>query len=345
MNSLYEKCANRPMIVAELSGNHNGSLQRAMDLMDLAVKNGADAVKIQTYTEDSLTLDCSRPEFMIKKGLWAGQTLYDLYKKAKTPREWMKPMFKYAQEKGILLFSSPFSPADVEALEEAACPAYKIASYELNYPELISLCASTGKPLVISTGMGSLKEVDFAVELALKRGCGELTLLHCESRYPADPKKFNLKSIPFFKKRYGCRGGLSDHALGDSIDLAAVALGADMIEKHFTDSRKTGGVDSAFSMEPDDLKHLREHSEAVASSLGQENFCLRDDEKLLRNGRRSVYLVRPLKKGACLTRDDVAVVRPGNGLSPYELPNLLGRIACSDLIAPLPLRTEDFEEK
>ncbi len=345
MNSFYDKCGSRPLIVAELSGNHNGSLKRAMELMDLAAKSGADAVKIQTYTEDSLTLDCSRPEFMIKTGLWAGQTLYELYKKAKTPREWMKPMFEHAREKEIILFSSPFSPADVEALEEVGCPAYKIASYELNYPELISLCASTGKPLVISTGMGSLEEVDFAVDLALKKGCGELTLLHCESRYPADPKKFNLKSIPFFKKRYGCRAGLSDHALGDSADLAAIALGADMIEKHFTDSRAKGGVDSAFSMEPDDLKILREHSETVASSLGQENFWVRDDEKLLRTGRRSVYLVRPLKRGECLKREDVAVVRPGCGLSPYELPKLLGSKARNYLAAPLPLNPDDFVER
>lgn len=344
MKSMYEfKKHHGPLIVAELSGNHDGSLDRAIELMDLAVANGADAVKIQTYTEDSLTLDSNRDEFKIKQGLWAGQTLYELYKKAKTPREWMKPLFEYARDKGILLFSSPFSPEDVDALEEAGCGAYKIASYELNYPELIKLCASTHKPMVISTGLGNLKEVDLAVEIANKAGCSELTLLHCESRYPADPKSFNLRTIPFYKKRYGCFAGLSDHALIDTADIAATALGADMIEKHFTDDRKKGGVDSAFSMEPNDLKVLRHDTEITSCALGVEDQILHDDEIVLRKGRRSVYLVKSLKKGDILKRDYVKIVRPGCGLSPYELPLLIGKRANCELTAPCPLQCEYFE--
>ena len=343
MKSMYEfKKHQGPLIVAELSGNHDGSLQRAIELMDLAVANGADAVKIQTYTEDSLTLDSDRDEFKIKGGLWKGQTLYELYKKAKTPREWMKHLFAHAREKGILLFSSPFAPEDVDALEDAGCEAYKIASYELNYPELIELCARTHKPLVISTGLGNLEEVDAAVEIATKAGCCELTLLHCESRYPADPKTFNLRTIPFYKKRYGCYAGLSDHALVDTADIAATALGADMIEKHFTDDRSKGGVDSAFSMEPSDLKTLREHTITAASALGIEGQILHEDEVALRNGRRSVYLVKSLKKGEMLKRSDVRVVRPGIGLSPYELPLIIGKKVNCDLVAPCPLESQYF---
>ncbi len=343
MKSMYEFKKHRgPLIVAELSGNHDGSLERAIELMDLAIANGADAVKIQTYTEDSLTLDCDRDEFKIKNGLWAGQTLYELYKKAKTPREWMKPLFKHAKEHGILLFSSPFAKEDVDALEDAGCGAYKIASYELNYPELIELCASTHKPMVISTGLGNLKEVDKAVEIATRAGCSELTLLHCESRYPADLKSFNLQTIPFYKKRYGCYAGLSDHALTDIADIAATALGADMIEKHFTDDRQKGGVDSAFSMEPCDLKKLRADTEITACALGVQDQILHEDEIALREGRRSVYLVRSLKKGEVLQHSDVKIVRPGLGLSPYELPLLIGKRAICDLQAPLPLQSQYF---
>lgn len=345
MNSAHIKdpSARRPpVIVAELSGNHEGSLERAIALMDLAASCGADAVKIQTYTEDSLTLDCDRPEFMLKKGLWAGQSYYELYKKAKTPREWMKPMFDHARERGIRLFSTPFAPEDFEVLEEAGCPVYKIASFELNYLELIALCASTGKPMVISTGLGTLEEIDRAVETARKHGCGDLTLLHCESRYPADPTKFNLRSIPFYQKRYGCHAGLSNHALGDVMDIAAVALGAEMIEKHFTDDRGRGSVDSAFSMEPDDLRRLVADTRATFSSLGREQVVLREDEIPLRGGRRSVYLTRSLKKGEILRREDVRIVRPAVGLEPHLLPELLGHTAREDLEAPAPLRSEDF---
>lgn len=340
--SLFYGKKTAPVIVAELSGNHNGSLDKAMELMKLAHDSGADAVKIQTYTEDSLTLDCELPEFKIKSGLWKGQTLYELYKKAKTPREWMKPLFSYAREMGILLFSSPFSPEDVDVLEDAGCPVYKIASFELNYPELISLCASTKKSLVISTGLGNLQEIDAAVDLALKAGCKELTLLHCESQYPADPNTFNLRTIPFYKKRYGCHAGLSDHALGDTADIAATALGAEMIEKHFTDDREKGGVDSAFSMEPSDLRALVAHTTIAANALGVEDQILRKEELVARSSRRSVYLVKDLKQGEVLTKAHVKVVRPGFGLSPYDLDKIIGKKALKNLKAPKPLAYDDF---
>ena len=229
-----------PVVVAELSGNHDGSLDRAIELMELAQSCKADAVKIQTYTEDSLTLDSNRDEFLLKGGLWGGQTYYELYKKAKTPREWMKPLFKHAKTHGIFLFSSPFCKDDVDCLEDAGCPVYKIASYELNDVALIDYCASFGKPMVMSTGLATLEEIDRAVEIVRKRGVEDLTLLHCESRYPADPNLFNLKAIPYLKDRYHCKSGLSNHAIGDELDIAATALGADMIEKHFTDDRQKG---------------------------------------------------------------------------------------------------------
>lgn len=340
---MNERRAKRPEIVAELSGNHEGSLERELMLMDLAAASGADAVKIQTYTEDSLTLDCRRSEFMISGGLWKGQSLYELYKKAKTPREWMQPLFNHARECGIALFSSPFGPEDFEALEASDCPRYKIASFELNWPQFIRLCAEAKKPMVISTGLASIEEVDRAVEAALAGGCTDLTLLHCESRYPAEVSRFNLRTIPFFKKRYGCKAGLSNHALGDAADLAATALGADMIEKHFTDDRSRGSVDVAFSMTPEDLKTLARDTAAVAAGLGEETLPVRADEEGDRLGRRSVYLVKPLKAGEVLREEDVKVVRPGLGLPPYLLPQVLGKKAKHDLEGMIPLNPADFE--
>ncbi|MCR5536312.1 MAG: pseudaminic acid synthase [Succinivibrio sp.] len=334
--------ATRPEIVAELSGNHGGRLEQMLELMDLAAACGADAVKIQTYTEDSLTLDSKRPEFMITGGLWAGQSLYELYKLAKTPPEWMPTLFEHARQQGIALFSSPFSFADVEVLEQCGCPRYKIASFEVNFPELIALCAETHKPMVISTGLATLEEIDKTVELVQQHGCEDLTLLYCQSHYPADPKTFNLNTIPFFKERYGCKVGLSNHALGNTLDLVATALGAQMIEKHFTHSRKAHTVDGAFSMEPAELKELREQTEIAALCLGKKEVCLQSADLEARAGRRSVYLVRTLKAGQVLTRDCVRVVRPAGGLSPYELDRMLGRKALHEVQALEPLREEDF---
>ena len=331
-----------PVIVAELSGNHNGSLDRAIELMELAQDCGADAVKIQTYTEDSLTLNSTRPEFMLHEGLWGGQTYYELYKKAKTPREWMKPLFNHAKNHGIFLFSSPFCKDDVDCLEEAGCPVYKIASYELNDVQLIDYCASKGKPMVMSTGLATEEEIQRAVDIVRSHHIEDLTLLHCESRYPADPTKFNLMSIPYLKEKFNCKSGLSNHAIGDELDIAAIALGADMIEKHFTDDKSKGGVDCEFSMETADLKKLVNDAKMVSTSLGVKGVHLHDDEYPMRMGRRSIYLVKSLKKGEILTEEHVRSVRPALGLDPYLLDRVLGKAAKIDLESPIPLKAEDF---
>lgn len=331
-----------PVIVAELSGNHSGSLQRAMDLIALAHENGADAVKIQTYSEDSLTIDCNHDEFILKGGLWDGYKLYDLYKEAKTPAQWVKPLFEFAKDRGILLFSSPFSFEDVDALEAVDCPWYKIASFEINYLELIEYCAQTKKPIIMSTGLARLDEIDRAVDI-VKRYGNDLTLLHCESRYPADPAMFNLNTIPFFAERYGCAVGLSNHSIGDTLDIAAIALGASMIEKHFIDTRKAGGVDSAFSMNVQELRCLAEHCKTVYGSLGVHGIRRFEEDKGSMKFRRSVYLVADIKQGEVLTQEHVRTIRPGMGLEPYKLKDLLGRRAVCDLQAPQPLDESNFE--
>lgn len=328
-----------PKIVAELSGNHQGKLDNAFMLMDLAHACGADMIKIQTYTEDSLTIDSDRPEFQLTAGLWKGYSYYELYKEAKTPREWMDPLFAYAREKGIYLFSSPFCPDDVEVLEKAQCPAYKIASFELNYPQLIALCAQTKKPIVMSTGLATLEEIDKAVQVARDNGCTDLTILHCESIYPADPTTFNLNTIPFFKERYQCKAGLSNHAIGNTLDIAATALGADMIEKHFAKDRNSG-IDAAFSMTPDELKSLKQETTVAALSLGCKDVVLKDFEIASRTARRSIYLVKDIKKGEKFTPEHLRIIRPGIGLTPYKYDQVLASTASLDLKAPLPLSEE-----
>lgn len=333
--------AKAPLIVAEISGNHQGSIEQAKDLILLAHQCGADMVKIQTYTEDSLTIDSKRPEFMLNEGLWKGYNYYELYKEAKTPREWMQPLFNFAREQGISLFSSPFCLEDVDVLEDAGCPVYKIASFEVNYPELIAYCAQTKKPIVMSTGLATLEEVDRAVQTLRDNGCQDLTLLHCESHYPADPSTFNLNTIPFFKERYQCKAGLSNHALGDTLDIAATALGADMIEKHFAYDREHG-IDAAFSMTPDELKQLKQDTQTIAAALGVKGIHLSELDYKDRSGRRSVYLVKDLKAGETLSREHVKVIRPALGLDPYDLDQLLGKKANKDLAAPLPLAVDDF---
>lgn len=332
----------RPSIVAEISGNHQGNLQRAMMLIRLAAAHGAHAVKIQTYEEDSLTLDCRRDEFMIKEGLWAGQSLYDLYKKAKTPRSFVKPLFDMAKEEDIVLFSSPFAQEDVQVLEDNDCPIYKIASFEVPDLPLIALCAQTRKPLIISTGLASVPEIDRAVETALKHGCTDLTLLHCESHYPSVPSDFNLNTIPFLKERYGCKAGLSDHSLSLSVDIAATALGASLIEKHFIDDRSIDAVDAPFSLMPDELSKLVEETAEIAGALGQKDIVLKEKDLKARPGRRSAYLVRNLNEGEVLTQECVRIVRPGLGLEPYKLPNLWGKKAVRALEKYTPVSEEDF---
>lgn len=338
---MADNTAKSPIIVAEISGNHQGSLEQAMEMIELASQYGADMVKIQTYTEDSLTIPSNRDEFMIKEGLWKGYNYYELYKVAKTPREWMKPLFEHAKEHNITLFSSPFSLEDVDVLQEAQCPIYKIASFELNYPQLIAYCAQTGKPMIMSTGLATLDEIDYAVDVARSNGCKDLTILHCESHYPADPSTFNLNSIPFFKERYQCKAGLSNHAIGDTLDIAATVLGADLIEKHFAKDRESG-IDAAFSMTPDELRALKDHTMIVSQSLGVHGVRLHDIDIKKRQWRRSVYLVKDLKQGEKLTPDHVKIIRPATGLEPAKLDHVLNKHAKRDLTAPIPLNADDF---
>lgn len=330
-----------PIIAAEISGNHEGKIEKAIELIDLAHECGADMVKIQTYTEDSITIDSDRPEFQINDGLWKGYSFYRLYQEAKTPREWMEPLFEHARSNGIFLFSSPFCFEDVDVLEKAGCPVYKIASFELNYTQLIAYCAQTKKPLVMSTGMATLEEIDRAVETARKHGCEDLTLLHCESQYPADPTTFNLSAIPFLKQRYNCKSGLSNHSIGDVLDIAATALGADMIEKHFAFNRDSG-IDAKFSMTPDELKTLKHDTYVTAMAMGAHEIRLKDCEQGSRVFRRSVYLVKDLKEGEALTNDHVRIIRPALGLEPYRLDEVLGKKAKRNLDAKTPLSIDDF---
>ncbi len=333
----------RPLLVAELSGNHEGSLERALYLMQLAAANGADAVKIQTYTADSLTIDCARAEFQIHGGLWDGYSQYSLYDHAKTPPQWLPDLFACAREHRIFLFSSPFAPKDVEALEKVDCPAYKIASFELSYRDLLAACAQTGKPLIISTGLADAKEISRTVDFVRAKGCMDLTLLACVSQYPAPPESFNLRAIPYLQQTFGCAAGLSSHSLNLDIDIAASALGAALIEKHFTDDRQRGSVDAAFSLEPAEWRQLAARTRIVATALGQAQIVLTQADQDLRNYRRSIYLVKSLKPGEVLTKAHTKAVRPGWGLDPFLLEDLIGKRARRALSAPCPLMLEDFE--
>ena len=321
----------KPFIIAELSANHNGSLERALLSITAAKKYGADAVKIQTYTADTMTVDCDLPEFTIKGGLWGGYKLYDLYKLAQTPYEWHKPLFEHAKKKGITLFSTPFDETAVDLLESLNTPAYKIASFELTDVPLIKYVAKTGKPMIISTGMATEEELDESVDVARKAGCKDLTLLKCTSTYPASPENSNLLTIPYLRERYGCEVGLSDHTLGIGVAVASIALGATVIEKHFTLKRADGGVDSAFSMEPAEMKELVEETERAWQSLGKVFVGPTEAEKSSITFRRSLYIVKDLKAGDVLTKENVRAIRPGLGLPPKHLNQVLGKSIRRDL--------------
>ena len=314
-----------PFIIAEISANHNGSLDRALATITAAKKCGADAVKIQTYTADTMTIDCELPDFIIKGGLWNGYKLYDLYKEAQTPYEWHKPLFEHAKKEGITLFSTPFDETSVDFLEKLGSPAYKIASFENTDIPLIQRVAATGKPLIISTGMATEKELDESVDVARKAGCKDLTLLKCTSKYPASPENSNLLTIPYLRERYGCEVGLSDHTLGIGVAVASIALGATVIEKHFTLKRADGGVDSAFSMEPAEMKELVEETERAWQSLGKVLVGPTEAEKSSIIFRRSLYIVKDLKAGDILTKENVRAIRPGLGLPPKHLNQVLGK--------------------
>jgi N-acetylneuraminate synthase len=324
-----------PYVVAEMSGNHNGDIGRALALIDAAKAAGADAVKLQTYTADTITLDHDGPAFTVKGGLWDGRRLYELYQEAHTPWDWHERLFDHARGIGIEIFSSPFDPTAVDLLHRLDAPAYKIASFELIDLPLIRLCASHGRPLVLSTGLASPDEIAEAVEAA--QGPGGVILLHCTSAYPAPLSDMNLRTLGHMKAQYGVVVGLSDHTMGVTASVAAVALGASFIEKHFTLSRAEGGVDSDFSLEPHELERLVTECRDAWLALGSVRYDEVSSEASSRDHRRSLYVVADVAKGEPLTPANVRSIRPGLGLPPKHLPQVLTGRASRDLARGAPL--------
>jgi pseudaminic acid synthase len=316
----------RPYVIAEMSGNHNQSLNRALAIVDAAADAGADAIKLQTYTAATMTLDSDAPGFVIDdpKSLWAGQQLFKLYDQAHTPWEWHAPIFERAAARGLHAFSTPFDETAVDFLETLGVPAYKIASFECTDLPLIRKVAATGKPMIISTGMATLTEIDETVRTARNAGCQDLVLLKCTSTYPASPENTHLRTIPVLRDAFGCEVGLSDHTMGCGAAVAAVALGATVLEKHFTLSRADGGVDSAFSLEPAELALLRAETERAWQALGGVCFGGSAAEQKSLAYRRSLYIVSDLTAGERLTTDNLRAIRPGFGLPPKHLDELLG---------------------
>lgn len=316
-----------PFIIAEMSGNHNQSLDRALQIVDAAVAAGAHALKLQTASPDGLTLDVDAPDFLISDpdSLWFGKNLYKLYQEAVTPWEWHKQIFDYCKKKGIIAFSSPFELKAVEFLEQLNVPCYKIASFELVDIQLIRRVAQTGKPIIMSTGMASLSEIEFAVSTARAEGNNQIILLKCTSTYPATAADSNLLTIPHLQQAFGTQVGLSDHTMGVGVPCAAVALGATVIEKHFTLSRADGGVDSAFSLEPHELKLLVEETERAWQSRGEVRYGGSDKEQISLKYRRSIYISEDVDVGDVLSHKNIRVVRPGFGLPPKFLDVLIGR--------------------
>lgn len=324
----------QPFIIAEMSGNHNQSLDRALEIVEAVAKSGAHALKIQTYTPDTMTLDIDEREFHISdpNSLWAGTSLYELYGQAYTPWEWHKPIFERARELGIIAFSTPFDDTAVDLLESLDVPCYKIASFENTDLPLIRRVAATGKPMIISTGMASIAELDDTVRAAREAGCREVILLKCTSTYPATANNTNIMTIPNMRELFGCEVGLSDHTMGLGVSVASVALGATVIEKHFTLDRSAGGVDSTFSMEPDEMAMLVAETERAWQALGQVSYGPTEAEKKSIVFRRSLYVVKDLKAGDLLTKDNVRAIRPGLGLPAKYLEIVLGKAASRNMM-------------
>lgn len=320
-----------PYIIAEMSANHGGRLDRALAIVEAAHRVGASAVKMQTYTADTLTLDCDDEAFRIHGGLWDGRTLHELYREAHMPWDWHAPLFAHARKLGITLFSSPFDSTAVDLLEYLGAPAYKIASFEAVDLPLIRYAASTRKPMIISTGMADADEIAEAVDAARTAGCRELALLHCVSGYPAPAADYNLRTLPDMQARYGVVTGLSDHTLGQATAVAAVALGAAIVEKHFTLDRSAGGPDDSFSLEPAEMAALCRDSRTAWEALGRVDHGRPSSEQGNVQFRRSLYFVRPLKAGEVIGPEAVRSVRPGHGLAPKHLGAVLGRTLCRDV--------------
>jgi N-acetylneuraminate synthase len=317
-------CNQPPYIIAELSANHNGKLETALKIIDEASRAGADAVKLQTYRPDTITLDSDAEEFKIKGGLWDGRTLYELYEEAHMPWEWHKPLFEHARKVGITIFSSPFDTTAVDLLEDLNTPAYKIASFEAVDLPLIRYVASTDKPMIISTGMADVEEIEEAIAAARDGGCKELAILHCVSGYPAPAEDYNLRTISDMLERFGLVTGLSDHTLDNTTAIASVVLGASIIEKHFTLDRNGGGPDDSFSLEPEELKALCQDSKTAWKALGQVDYGRKSSEQGSAQFRRSLYFVKDMKAGDVITENCIRSVRPGYGVAPKYWSQILG---------------------
>lgn len=329
-----------PYVIAEMSANHNGDLNTALRIIEEAKRAGADAVKIQTYRPDTITLKSDLPDFQITDGLWAGRTLYDLYDWAHTPWQWHKSLFEYAREIGITLFSSPFDKTAVDLLEKLDAPAYKIASFEAVDLPLIKYVASTGKPMIISTGLADAEEIEEAIDAAREGGCKELAILHCVSGYPAPAEDYNLRTIADMIQRFGLVTGLSDHTLDNTTAIASVAMGASIIEKHFTLDRNGGGPDDSFSLEPAGLAALCNSSKTAWAALGKVDYGRKPSEQGNLKFRRSLYFVRDLANGDIVTPDAVRSVRPGYGLAPKYLPLIIGRKVNGDVKKNTPVQLD-----
>jgi pseudaminic acid synthase len=332
-----------PYIIAELSANHGGSLQRAFETIDAAQDAGADAIKIQTYTPDTMTLDCDLPDFRIDSGPWAGYRLYDLYREAHTPYEWHADLFAHARKRGITIFSTPFDDTAIDLLQSLDAPAYKIASFELTDLPLIERAARAGRPMIISTGMATEEEIADAVATAERSGCRDLAILHCISSYPAPIAQANLRRIQTLAGRFNKCVGLSDHTLGTTAATAAVAMGASVIEKHFTLSRADKGPDSGFSLEPKEFAELCQATGDAWAAMGSGTFMRQDAESGNVMFRRSVYFVRDLRRGHVVTETDIRRIRPGLGLSPIHANQMIGRVLNRAVCTGTPTSWDYFE--
>lgn len=326
-----------PYVIAEMSANHNGNIETAFKIIEAAKQAGADAVKLQTYRPDTITLNCDSEDFRIRGGLWDGRTLYELYEEAHMPWDWHAPLFAHARKHGITIFSSPFDNTAVDLLEDLNAPAYKIASFEAVDIPLIKYVASTGKPMIISTGMADAQEIQEAIDAAREGGCKELAILHCVSGYPAPAEDYNLRTISDMIQRFGLVTGLSDHTLDNTTAITSVAMGASIIEKHFTLNRSGGGPDDSFSLEPADLAALCKDSKTAWAALGQVDYGRKSSEEGNVKFRRSLYYVKDLKAGDVITEDAVRSVRPGFGMAPKYLHQVIGQILIENVIRNSPV--------
>ncbi|AKJ94787.1 N-acetylneuraminate synthase [Thioalkalivibrio versutus] len=329
-----------PYVIAELSANHNGKLETALRIIDEAKKAGADAIKLQTYRPDTITLDCDSEDFRIHGGLWDGRTLYELYEEAHMPWEWHKPLFEHARKLGITIFSSPFDTTAVDLLEDLGAPAYKIASFEAVDLPLIEYAASTGKPIIISTGMADSEEIQDAIDAAKGAGCDQIAILHCVSGYPASPEEYNLYTIPDMIQQFGLVTGLSDHTIDNTTAITSVALGASLIEKHVSLDRHGGGPDDSFSLEPPELSALCRNANTAWQALGKVDYGRKASEQTNVKFRRSLYFVTDLKAGDVITEEVVRSVRPGYGVSPKDMCKIIGKKVNADVKKATPVKED-----